>query len=502
MILALFAARVQAGGYVVVIPQGGSPYASEGIPASVSLEVTDAPITSTEGLMTKGDVIAVHSVRAHDTVVLDAPVQGKVRVVPAGTVLVRVSYGRDSAAWCDISIFTHFRFSDDFDCLTAPTSSVFTGLTIGHSITKLQGFSSSGIESGTVLSIHAPFHKIEPDAAYSARLGLRFCDGDGVKGPQRFEALVTPLGGPDTWRFAGQCSLGVWPNPEDKSHVEVDGMHLVVEAAAGGAYHYRVTDRLPIGPIPRLIPGGSVRPRSGVNPEGPPIDPLIALDTDRTLVLVDTAPKVSDGATSVGSTFANVRVRHGITGVLENSIDHAMLWKSDSGLQAGQPVFGIRMDTGALVWCAPRIKAGATQHETVCLMPSVPVQWLPRCEPAFLPSEIRNCGSWNSSSSSPTVTRKPVSFPLMTISLALGEIRTPNRPGAPLRVSIDWYVDWGMGAQKYRSTFLDMPDQGRELDFMGQKIWLKAVPATNQVLVENRGAGLTTPSIVRDKKHQ
>jgi hypothetical protein len=462
----LMAAGGEATAQVIVTMVPTGPYKAPGEPALMAREVTEAPVTNLQGEITKKMIIGQHTLAAAEVAVLDAPVQGKQRPLPAGALLWRVDY-KGGSAWCDLQGPSKL-FSLAIDCLEDVDGNRFTRLSTGYSAEKFQGGGSSGVERGERLPAPAPFHLLprEERLKTPARLAYQYCDGDGVATPPRFALVASTLNDPNAWLFAGACRFGVWPDPKDKSRVEVDGMLMTVTPNGAGGLRYKLDDRLPPGPLATLTRLGSARPGAEqAEAEG-----------GEMLVLTGAPPAITEGTVKVGATFFRAAVAHGLTGHLRNQIRPGMMWRGDTAVEVGQPVFGIPSgDDGEIVWCAPRVPPGGAAYDTACFIPTGwNPWWIPHRKPALLPWEsLYSLGQTGSSSSVPSVERGPINLPPMTLSLVVAEMKPARAAGKPMVVGIDWVVDWGEGPQVFRRINYETSAEGRRIQLLGQRMQIK-----------------------------
>jgi hypothetical protein len=470
---ALAAHHGGGGGHttVVVVPGSSGPYAPVGTPAAMDLELTDAPMAAAEGDVRRGEVIGRQQIRAEDAVVLDAAIKGEHRDVPAGTVLARVSYAGGSL-WCDTRGGYRLLFADQYDCFEGSDGTLKRHWS-GHTMIRFLGFGPSGVQRIGALPAPVPYHRATPEQRPTAAIGWRLCADDGVRGPPRFALVVSGLGQADGWPEIGGCVFGVWPDRNDPSVVDLGGLRLQASALPAGGYHYRLLGRIKAGPIqalvadspPLAIEGQRVWRRAAMRPyEGD--------------AMVVTGPaKVALGSFTTGQTFLTAPVRHGITGVLQNRISPGLMWKSDTPVEVGQPVFGMPSAEG-MVWCAPR-RSAETGWDTACFLPYAPgfYWWIPHRMPALMPYDsLYSLSQTGPVSSGPSVLRGPVDLPPMTVSLMLGDVKLPDKPGRLPEYDVDVMVDWGQGAQRARRMRMDLGPAGRQLNIFGVRLRLKPGP--------------------------
>ncbi len=481
------------GHYVVIVVPGAAANVPlfRGDEASLSLEITDAAPAPGEGDMKIGDVIAVHQLRSTEARVLTDPVKGRRRTLPAGTVLARMSFvaGSRESVWCDLRPTNRPLWPQEHDCLEETGGDGhFDQLWQGDSQTGFLGFGMSGVgHFNDVMAAPAGYRAATPEERPTALLGFRYCDGDGIKTPPRFAVMVAVSDASGLWPLKGSCSAGVWPDPADPSTVDVNGMILKVTPNKDGSLHYRVLKALPaeaIAPLQAGVPVMSAADAPTPAAKTAALDALIrhgALDRDG-------AATVTWGPVALGQTFLTGKVRHAITGTLQNRISPSVMWRLDSAVEVGQPMFGLPgkgWGADGIVWCAPRIKAGV--WETACFLPmGAFYYWIPHREPALLPDDraINSLSQTGSVSSDPSVKRGPVDLPPMTLSLILRDIQPRAKTDPTLVYDIDVDIDWGAGPQKINTWVYELPPEGRIVPVLGQFMVLKPGATAQQMTVQ------------------
>jgi hypothetical protein len=426
-------------------------------------------------------------------VVLDAPVEvGVQRKLEAGTVLVKVVSEKGAVAWCDTGHFVGFLAHNRVQCLADGSGQGrFDRSMLGWTFMGFMGLeAATTLSDGLALGAAAPYHHAKPEERPTAMVGYRYCDGDGVVGPPRFSFTVSEFGKPEGFTPFGACTYGVWPNVADKSVVDVDGLTLKVSTAPGATpdakpvVSYQLQGRRAPGPIARLTGGAGLRLEAvAVAASGAPPEPPRPVTTDVAVVFAG-RPTAHQGPVSVGQALLTAPVKHATTGVLQNRITiKLMLFGSDTPLEVGQPMFGIPiLNSDKIIWCAPR-KApraaarapGASAWDTACLTPiagTEAVAWRPHRNPALLPWDSLYGGTAGDASSSPSVERKPIDLPPMTLAFTVSGVKPdPTTPGAEI-FSIDWMLDWGEGPQKVRTIRYRVTAQGAYYAFLGLRIKL------------------------------
>jgi hypothetical protein len=258
-------------------------------------------------------------------------------------------------------------------------------------------------------------------------------------------------------------------------------MQLEVAPAGAGVLHVKLLGRLPPGPIGPLASNLPVRPRGETRT-------LIEADAERTAterrgtMIYDIKQEVlASGPVREGEVLATLPIRHAFTGTLENRIRPGLMWRLDSPVEVGQPVFGL---TGkgwggdGIVWCAPRLKDGV--YDTACLLPEGDSYfWIPHREPALLPSPaaINSLSQTGGVSSAPSVKQEPVKLPPMTIRFVLAQVRPRSASDPTLVYDVDAQVDWGEGGKSFRHLTFQLAPDGGYVNLLGVVLHLK--PADN-----------------------
>jgi len=492
----------RGGAFVMVYvgPSGPPPPLFQGLEASMALEVTDAPPTAMEGDARLGDIVAIHQLRAADAIVLLAPVKGRRREIPAGTVLARTRFvAADSKAvvWCDIrptgftlSSFNHDCFED-----TKGSGQLDKLWRADYRQGDFLGFAMSGVDEGgdPAAPIAAPYRPARPDERPTASMGYKYCDGDEVTSPARFRLMLGTDPDPTRWRLAGDCRAGLWGDPADKSKVDVDGLHMVVSPAADGAIHFKATDRIAPGPVGPLVRNAALR--------NVPLDDA-ARDSalKSALVAAGPTPKITLGDVSVGDVFFSVPVKHGLTGTLLVRVRPTLglFWPRGTAMPVGQPVFGVPSDDGlgdAIAWCAAT--KTATGYETACLNPVTDAYrsmtqtdqgyyWMAKLKPALAPSRqaLAGGGEGDPASSDPAVALGPIDDgPPMTATVKLASIKPKSRSDSTPVYDVEVDLDWGEGPQRINHFAYFLPDDGQAIRVMGQTLVLRRGPTPTQMTV-------------------
>jgi hypothetical protein len=504
--------------YTTVVVGGyGAPFKPPGDLAWVPLDLIDTAPTAATGELKKGQVIARHQVRARDAVVLDAPVEvGVQRKLDAGTVMVKVVSDKGAVAWCDVGHPVGILARNRVQCLAESSGQgKFDRSMLGWTFMGFMGLeAATTLADGLALGAAAPNHHAKPEERPTAWVGYRYCDGDGVVGPPRFSFTVAEFGKPEGFTPFGACAFGVWPNVADRSVVDVDGLKLKVSTAPGATadakpvISYQLQGRAAAGPIARLTGSGSLKADSaaalaaagaGTAPPATPVNTEVA-------VVFAGRPTLHQGPLGVGQAVLTAPVKHATTGVLQNRITiKLMLFGSDTPLEVGQPMFGIPvLNSDKIIWCAPRKAApaaarapGASAWDTACLTPiagTEAVAWRPHRNPALLPWDSLYGGTAGDASSAPSVERKPIDLPPMTMAFTVSGVKPdPTTPGAMI-YSVDWMLDWGEGPQKVRTIRYRVTTAGLYYLFLGLRIKLNlgADPMQLVATVDPMQRGLVT----------
>ena len=441
--------------------------------AGTSFDLTDATPTAIEGDIALKGVIAQHQLRYADARVLLAAVEVQGREIPAGTALARVTTDEPTTPviWCDMRP----RIAGREDCLVDSTGSgrFDQGLT-GSSSSYFLGFDRGGVSTRQPLAHPVAYRQADVAERPTALLGYQWCAGDGVSTPPRFGYAVG-MPGDERWSSGGGlgCAFGGWPDPKDHQHVDVDGHRLTISMdAKTGAMHYRFEGRLaPAEGLKPLVAGAPLAPpRLAATAEQPPLDrPLVA----------DGRPPVEvPGALTTGQAFFSVGVRHGVTGVLiAEAHDHTTF--SDHSLPIGTPVYGIPMagsSAAAIVWCAPQQAGGSGgqrgEWTTYCMPAGDGAFVWTQAKPAMMTDNLSWTG-WNGKlNSPPSVERRAITLPPMTLSYAFGGWTKKHW----LTVLVQ--LDWGEGPQTLRTIGVPpAPDGSASLRVMGGEMIIRPIPA-------------------------
>jgi len=443
--------------------------------------------------MKLGDVIAIHQLRAAEARVLLAPVKGRRRELPAGLALARMTFiehSQTASVWCDLRPTGRPLWPQEHDCLRdSNESGQFDQLWQGDSLKS--GFLGFGLSGVGLFDDPAPpptaYRAATPDERPTALLGFRYCDGDGVKTPPRFAVAAAPPNSDGYWPLIGACRAGVWPDPADRSTVEVNGMILQVTPNKDGSLHYRVVRPLPAETIAPLRFGAPIMSLAEAPTPQATAAARDALIRRGALVSAGAPPAISFGPVQTGGVFLTAPVKHALTGTLQNRISPGLMWRLDSAVEVGQPVFGLAgagWGGDGIIWCAPRLKGGV--FETACFLPvGDGYLWIPHREPALLPDQraINSVSQTGSVSSAPSVKPGPVDLPPMTVALMLRDIVPRSKTDPTPVYLIDVRLDWGEGAQKINTWAYVLPPVGRIINVLGAQMLLQPGSAPGQMTV-------------------
>ncbi len=454
----------------------------------VQFEVTEAAPQAVEGAMKPGDVIARHGLRVADARVLVDPVNGPPGAMVAGTVLSKVTAADGKRVlWCDLH-GKHAGFGQirRFDCLSDEHGTGrFDRRWTAISDNGLLGLATSVAHSPTDLGVPASFREAQPGERPLATLGYQWCDGDGVASPPRF-ALAVALAGDEGWingeKSAG-CAFGIWRTPADHSRVDIDGRVLTFgPVAKSGGVHYAYAGRISAAVIAPLTAGGSLPSAGQVAPAPAPVaaptEPLVA----------DGAPSATGGVLEKGQGFFSIGVRHGLTGVLMNEV-RGRGWLADRPLSVDQPVYGVPMAGSSgqtIIWCAPRLDnpadhAAVKHYVGICL----PDGWWVKTDNAMMTVNLSWPAGGGQLVSTPTVDRRPVDLPPISMSYAFGGWTKEGW------LIVDVRLNWGEGPKTLRSIIMPPGADGvSTLRVMGGEIAVKRggpkPPESDRAIVEVR----------------
>jgi hypothetical protein len=464
-------------------------------PAGPKGSLVHAPVTidraqmlAVQGEALKGDVIGQFVLRPRAARILNQDVAGARRLIPAGTALVEVvpDNGKGPGFWCDIRPNDAGTHRDERDCLSDSVGAgSFDQIWRADSPSYFMGVGASAVRSPKTLSVRAAFRPAGQDEIPLGHFGYEWCGGDGVTTPPRFSiAAGVPGDGRWTTDASAGCVLGLWPSPGEKGRLDIDGLALDVgPGASTGALRYKFADPTS-GPGPlasKTFGAASSASVATSHPNvGPEQKPASASREARALVGIGVPPSVTSGATAKGQDFFSVQVRHGMTGVLRNSVE-SRAFLSDRTLPLDQPLFGIPMagsSAATVVWCAPqRAGAGGDLHWTAaCLVDSGRGYVWVDAHPAMMTLDLQWSAGGGRAASPPSIEPRHVDLPAMTLSYAFGGWTKQNWAEILER------IDWGEGPQLLRKV--DVPpdaDGVATVRLMGGEILVRpAPPAKNQ----------------------
>lgn len=484
------------GGRTVVIVGYGGGYdipLFRGDQAAMTLEITDASPTAAEGEMKLGDVIAQHGLRSADSIVLTEPVKGRRREIPAGTALARMRFASGAnphVVWCDVRPTHRPLWPQEHDCLEdSHGDGRLDKLWQGDSSVHFLGFPLSGVGYyNDAMPTPAAYRPARPEERPTATLGFKYCDGDGVATPPRF-ALAVRSADDERWLLTGACRFGSWPDPADRTRVEVAGMVLSVTPGADGALRYKVVRSLPAEALGPLQPDAPLRSLADTPAPQQLVAERLALFHQSTLTPIAPAKAVT-GPVGVGQAFVSVAVRHTFTGTLRNRIKPAagLFWPTGTVMEVGQPMFGVPAPLApgdGIAWCAPQLKDGVIQ--AACLLPQGDgYLWEANRTPAMAPTlgSLGFGSGVDPASSDPDVAPGPINDPPMTLTVRLASITLDNA-GVPAKVyHLEYCLDWGAGPQVIERQSVEPPPAGRPLTLFGTRLTLKPAEGDGQMLVE------------------
>jgi hypothetical protein len=383
------------------------------VPAQLLVDLAPLEGGAREGELKRNAIIAEHRLVARDAVVLDAVVKGKVRDLSPGLVLARVEFAGTAdtgVAWCDTRPMGLFSMGN-VDCLVDTDGDkrfdrLYTGSTGGDYFP----FRLARVADMESTPLPLPFHPASPEQRPQTRVGYKYCDGDGVASPPRFAAAVIVL--KDDWSTGDYtCPFGVWSDAADHQRVTVDGVELkITPGERPGTLRYLIVEDLPAGPVGPLDPGGSIV--AALKAQTAEAKAQAAVKELTQPLLRATGPAVvAGGVVQKGDPVVTLPVAHGITGVLQNRVKGLGLFAIGAPLEVGQPVYGVPMSKGEIVWCAPRstLKGETRKWSTICLPAGGGVnRWL-NAFPPLLVTSLSWVGS-TSAANAPSVQRQVVDF--------------------------------------------------------------------------------------------
>jgi hypothetical protein len=421
-----------------------------GVPAIMPTTLTDEPVGQVAGDFAPGDVVAQHVLRPREARILLAPVTGSRGLLPAGTALAHVvTPVQGLSLWCEIGLRRDWLKGAVHDCLSE-THDMFDRLWVGESETHFLAAGDGVVRQGALLPAPVAFRDARPEERPTAQLGFRWCDGDGLTAPPRFAVAVTTTED-GRWKTAGDagCRFGVWTDPADRAHVDVDGLQITVTPGTRPPrLHMVVAGRL--APLAELEPltatwTGRLAPAADAKPAGG--SGLSTLVSDGAPIVVATGP------IAPGQSFLQMPVRHALTGSLAALAHLGAAW-DDQILRVDQPVFGLRTggDEPGIVWCAPRqqVEPGhgsAGKWVTTCVAEREGGSFAMQIPVAMIATSL----PWSSARATKPIEVRPgpVQLPPMTLSYVFLGFTDPSLPTRFARVEMR--LDWGEGPRAVRT---------------------------------------------------
>lgn len=465
------AAHARGGGahYVfipIIIPgRTGPPQPFTPNPGvDLPLELTDAPVERTEGVIGLHEAIARHTIRAADAIVVEQPIEGGRRAIPAGTVLAKVyltTNGQQTTLWCDMRTFGGGGDSR-FDCLsdsqgTGKVDSQWSSLTSDEFL----GFGGDeDIKFKRRMENPASFHEAKPEERPTGMIGYEWCGGDAVTQPPRFEVSATFSGGYWEESETHACPFGEWADAT-KTTVSVDAIKVEVKPGPKpNTLAFKVDGRIAPELIAHLEPGGPIRSRAAASGEAA-IDQSALVE--QSLMPTGAPAHVASGPISKGDTIYSIGARHGITGVLTSDVwlgkyvyFHQAQPPDAPSLKVGQIIYARTVadaDAVHIVWCAPRKSDSGHWTDAVCLpTDGTGYVWI-EAKPAMLVGTLLIPEALRPYATPPIVRRQPVDLPPMTLSYVF-------RGWSKGAANIDAQVDWGEGPQSFKTTALSAGANG------------------------------------------
>ena len=331
------------------------------------LEITDAPVQAAQGVMQRGDVIAIHTLRAREAIMIDAPLEGISRDFEAGSrfgLLAMFSEPNTATApsapqqraWCDMSADDRFFATSNRNCFMDRDGD--GSLDYAMMVEPRQGRAAVTLgrtmEQRTIEPL--PYRMADADDRPTGEFGYQYCEGDNLTGPARF-APVYRATGDEGWPAQTRCSLGSWPDPENPSRVNAGDLELDITPGEDGLI-YAVVSRLSAEPV--YVGGGNGDVPTPIRELGTRQQESRArINALRVRPLeANGALELEAGVFSEQAAIATLPIRYGATGRLRNEVRQTTGWGRDEPLPVGTPVYGIPMGNHGLnarmTWCAPR----------------------------------------------------------------------------------------------------------------------------------------------------
>ena len=458
------------GGHYVYIPiyiPGGQGWAHPARPnpqVDLPLELIDAPVEATEGVIGLHLAIARHTIRAEEAIVVDQPIEGGRRPIPAGTALAKVYMtvsGKRTELWCDMRRYTGLGTSH-FECFSDSARSRKLD-NKWSSLTSDEFFGFGGdeeIKDRGRMQSPVSYHAAKPEERPTGQIGYEWCGGDAVTRPPRFEVSASFSGGFWEESETHACPFGDWTDA-GKTTVTVDAISIEVKPGPKpNTLAYKVKGRIAPMLIAHLEPGGPIRPRE-VAEELAAAEKAMLME--QALMPMGTPASVASGEIAPGQVIYSLSVKHGATGVLANAVwlgKYTLFGQAPPpdtpSLKAGQIVYARRVtdsQTVHTVWCAPRKSGSEGWTDAVCFPnDGTGYVWI-EAKPALLVGDLTIPAQLRNYATPPIVTRQPVDLPPLTLSYVL---RAWNKDSA----KIDGQVDWGEGPQTFKSYVLKVGVDG------------------------------------------
>jgi len=442
--------------YVIVsIPRAGSAVAHVSDLIEIPMEITDAPLDRSEGQIGKGELIAVHTLRALDAVVLLEPIQGRSGEIPAGRVLTQVviHHGAEQKqVYCDLNIETGRRSLWKWDCFNDSQGvGRLDDIWEGRSSDAFMGFWTDPNEMNwkRKLPKSAAYRKAALDERPTGEIGYAWCGGDAVNSPARFS-----VSGHWSHYFfesaeADACGFGVWADPAAKGLELIDRIKATIgPGGAPNSLAFKVQSRIPPGPIAHLAPNGGIVAMEAAKAE---VEQEVEELRLPPFLSIGAPPKVVPGVVAKGQAFYTIDVKHSITGVLTNEV-HTGTYaffvgaqaRPHDGLAPGQVMYGARVG-GAIepqiVWCAPISNPGGTWPKAVCLPNNGVGTLYLEAQPAMMGAAgLVIPATEPPYAAAPIVDRRDIALPPMALSYAFVGWDKGS-------LSVQIRIDWGQGAQ-------------------------------------------------------
>ena len=480
---------------IIIVQRGGTIEEPDlsGQPAKLPLDVLPKAPDAVEGVLRPKQIIAVYSVRASEAIVLDADVEISGRLLPAHTALARVdtteTTGAPAVLWCDVRRRMVFSPLFSVDCLQDDGSGALRRTWTGHLMAWKDSLGVGSATEGKARlpqNVATPYHKAMPEERPGGHIGYAYCDGDGVSGPPRFTTAVT-VGFDGGWipGMPYTCKLGTWRSDADHATIEVDAIQLQVSHAS--SLTYKVVQGLSATHLdsaaagrPFLAPTPVRMAEHQASSGGSPVLPQVK----HVRVLEPTGPAsfVVSGVAAPGADLLRVPVRHGITGVLINSVSYSGLFGGRT-LAAGRPVYGVPMSNAAdgksgLVWCALDEARGIT-YSACFPHDGIAYRWVDVAGP-FAQSFIWSASSIQASAPSVKITMEDIHVP-MQLSYRFLEWKKNGEAEVAMVLTSS-----PTSKSEYRARYIPLPSQAVVLATLAGRLQLRrandGVSAEVQVL--------------------